>query len=213
MINPFPFTEDTSAPDTLTKEQFDVTLAAVKGNEKTTSYGNNFNDYFYESSQYGYGGYNDFEFDPYYGNSHDSYYGNTHYSPTGSGNPTGFPPTTPYQNIWANTPPPSPAPSPTPPDDNGDGGSGNDDPMTTEFVSTDDILMGGSTSMDGISDNQTSEFPDDGILDDQTTESLDDLFMTTDETPPAGERKKRDVGTTTTAIPPALTIPMYDGKK
>ena len=57
--------------------------------------------------------------------------------------------------------------------------------------------MDGSTSMDGIPDDQTTEF-------------LDDLFMTTDET--TGSRKKRDVGTTTTETPSLLT-PTYDGTK
>ena len=190
-----------------------MTLAAVKGNDKTTSYGNDFDDYFFESSYGGYGGYNGFD----YPGFHD--YSSSYHSPTGYGNPTGTPSTTtPYQNIWnfgAGTPGHgTPGPGTPGPGSGGDGtgggdgigdgdGSGNVDSMvttTTDFVTTDNMLMGGSTSMDGMPDDQTTEYPD-------------DMFMTTDETPGAGARKKRDVGPTTTETPQPLLTPTYDGTK
>ena len=83
--------EDTNAPDTLTKEQFDVTLAAAKGDDKTKNYGNNFNDYFFES------------FYPYNQDPYGSWPSSPYHSPAG---PTGLPgsggfqSTTPYINIW-----------------------------------------------------------------------------------------------------------------
>ena len=183
-----------------------MTLAAVKGNHKTTSYGNDFDDYFFESPYGGYGGYNEWD----YPGFHD--YSSSHHSPTGYGNPTGTPSTTtPYQNIW-NIGPPGPETPGSGSGGDGTGGgygiggvdgSGNVDSVvttTTYVVTTDSMLMDGSTSMDGMPDDQTTEFPD-------------DLFMTTDETPGAGARKKRDVGTTTTESPQPLLIPTYDGTK
>ena len=197
--------EDNSAPDTITEEQFDVTIATSKGQ---TNYGNNFDDYIiidYLPS------FNEESFD-YYDDCYEPY--------PSSPDPNGYSTPPNCHNFWGL-------------DSSGDGRATTekeDDVITAHmgiamanrtWLSTDDAIVDNTSAGDDrptVGETTTGEMttvPDDATtVDDASSWGTSSGTTTTEVVAP--ERKKKDIEAksteSTTTTERSVMTPSYDGK-